>query len=332
MRIIVYLPFLASALVAVAGPRLVDRMPPKTATRLLLTAGLTCAVSCLLSLSLLAWTLIGRLPLVAAVGAWSGDLLHRDDPVPTPAAKLATITLATLAGAVTCTAARHISALRRARRACRRLGGRRLVVLDQADPEAFAVPAIGKDHGRIVVSTGMLRLLTPNERRILLAHETAHLERRHHRHRILAALITAADPLLATLPAAVHHLTERWADEDAAATTGDRRLAARTLARAALAVHRRSPLKGAVLCFGRGGVGHRVRALLADAPHPRRLIAALLGALLAVCALSAAEAGRDSMQLLDQARDHYTARPLAITTATRHEIRHLLVVLHRLSR
>jgi hypothetical protein len=335
MHFVVYLPFAASLLLAASGPRLAARMPPRTATRLLLVAGLVCALTSLLSLALLAATLIGRLPLVAAVGAWSGDRLHHSAPVSPITAKLAIATLVTLGFAVAWTTARRTHALHRARRACRRIGPRtgRLVVLDQPAIEAFAIPAGRKDHGRIVVSTGMLRILNAAERRVLLAHETAHLNHRHYRHRVLAALITAANPLLATLPAAIHHLTERWADEDAAATTADRTLAARTLARAALAAHhgdRRSPAEGAVLCFGRNDVPRRVRALLAGTPPRRPVAAALLTATLTACVLSAAEAGHDTTRLFGQARDDYHARRLGITAATRHEARHLLTVLgHR---
>jgi Zn-dependent protease with chaperone function len=336
MRLIVYLPFVASLLLAAAGPRLAGRMPPRTGTRLLLAAGLVCAVTSLLSLALLAWTLIGRLPLVAAVGAWSGDRLHHHDPVSPLTAKLAGTALAILACALTWTAARRIHALRRARRACHRLGPRtgRLVVLNQPGLEAFAIPTGRKDDGRIVVSTGMLRALNAAERRVLLAHETAHLNHRHYRHRALAALITAANPLLATLPAAIHHLTERWADEDAATTVTDRTLAARTLARAALATnHRhRSPAEGAVLCFGRSDVSRRVRGLLADTPPRRPIAAALLAAILSASMLSAWEAGHDAAQMFGQARDGYHARPLSVSAATSHELRHLRTVLdHRLN-
>src|SRR5437879_10605052 len=100
MHLIVYLPFAASLLLAAAGPRLAARMPPRAGTRLLLVAGLVCTVTSLLSLALLAWTLIGRLPLVAAVGAWSGDRLHQSDPVSPITAKLAVTTLVILAFAV----------------------------------------------------------------------------------------------------------------------------------------------------------------------------------------------------------------------------------------
>jgi Zn-dependent protease with chaperone function len=329
MRIIVYLPFLASALLALAGPRLAGRMPPKTGTRLLLAAGSTCAVTSLVSLSLLACVMVGRLPLVAAVGAWSGDRLDDADPVSPLVAKLAVVALVVLACVFVWAAARRASALRRARRTARGLRRTgRLVVHEQDEPEAFAIPAGRKDQGRIVVSTGMLRTLNTDERRVLLAHETAHLDHRHYRHRVLATLIAAANPLLATIPAAIHQMTERWADEDAANAVDDRRLAARALARAALATHhaRRSSADGAVLCFGRNDVADRVRALLSDAPRRRPMAVALLAAALTTCLLSAWEAGHDTAQMFDRAGDHYHARPLSITTAADREVRHLVRV------
>ncbi|MEV5752205.1 M56 family metallopeptidase [Actinoallomurus sp. NPDC052308] len=335
MHFVVYAPFAASVLLAACGPRLAARMRPATGTRLLLTAGLVCALTSSLSLALLAATLIGRLPLVAAVGAWSGERLHHADPVTPVIAKLAMLALAMPAAAVVWTTARRAAALHRTRRACARLAPNtgRLVVLDQPAIEAFAVPGGREDHGRIVVSTGMLRILGAAERRVLLAHETAHLNHRHYRHRTLAALITAADPLLATLPAAIHHLTERWADEDAAATVGDRPLAARALARAALAARhdgRPSP-RSAVLCFGRNDVPGRVRALLAGTPARRPIIAAVPAAILTACLAGVGVAGHDTAHLFDQARDGYHAERLGIATATRHEARHLLAVLdHRI--
>jgi hypothetical protein len=334
MRVIVYLPFAFSALVAILGPRMANRMPPRTGTRLLLAAAAGSAVTMLLTLSLLAWTLIARLPLVAAVGAWSGDDLHHNDPVPAPAAKASCVVLVLLAGAVVVAAVRRLRALRHVQREGRQLGNGRLVVIDQPGLEAFAIPTGDEHHGRIVVSSGMLRTLTAEECRVLLAHETAHLDHSHHRHRTLATLIAAANPILFTLPAAIHHLTERWADEAAAAATDDRHLTARTLARAALAAHeakRRPTPDGAVLCFGQSGVGNRVRALLAETPPRRPATATLLIALLAASLLSSAEAGRDSAQLLTQARDHYHARPVRISAALRHETRHLITVAdHRL--
>lgn len=311
MRVIVYLPLLVSALLAVTGPWAARRMPPKTATRLLLAAGLTCAVTSLVSLALLAATLVGQLPEVASAGAWSGAELHRHDPVSPITAGLAGAALLVLVLVVAWTAVRGVRALRRARRTCRDLGGSgRLVVLDRPEAEAFAIPAGRDGQGRIVLSTGLLRILDAAERRVLLAHETAHLRHRHYRHRALATLIAAADPLLGTLPGAVHHLTERWADEEAATAVADRKVAARALARAALATRPASGppgFGGAVLCFHRDDVSGRIRALLAGAPPHRPLASGLLAALLAGSLLSTWEAGHDGAELFEQASDCYRA-------------------------
>ncbi len=327
MRIIVYLPLLVAVLLAVTGPWAARRMPPKIATRLLLAAGLTCAVTSLLSLALLAATLVGQFPEVASLGAWSSVVLHRYDPVSPVTAGVAGVALVIVVLAVTRTAVRGARALRRARRTCRDLGGSgRLVVLDRPEAEAFAIPAGRDGEGRIVLSTGLLRILDAAERRVLLAHETAHLRHRHHRHRALAGLIAAANPLLATLPGAVHHLTERWADEEAAIAVADRKVAARALARAALATRPASGFDGAVLCFHRNDVSDRVRALLAGAPPHRPLASGLLAALLAGSLLSAWEASHDGAELFDQASDCYHTCTAAPAAADGHRPPHILGV------
>ena len=325
MRVIVYLPFLVSALLAVAGPWAAGRMPPRLGTRLLLAAGLACATSSMTALALLAATLVGQHPLVAAVGAWSAEVLRRYDPVSPVIAGLAGAAAIALGAAFAWTATRRTRALHQAHRVADRLGGAgRLVVLDRPEPEAFAVPGSRGRPGRIVLSTGLLRILDAAERRALLAHETAHLDHRHYRHRILADLAAAANPLLFTLPGAVHHLTERWADEEAADAAGDRTVAACALARAALASGPKDTRPGgALLCFHRRDVADRVRALLAGAP-PRRPLAPLpLAVLLAACLLSAGEASHDAAELFDQASDVDHARPLSPVTAARTEVRRL---------
>jgi Zn-dependent protease with chaperone function len=314
MRILVYLPFLASAVLGVMGPWAAGRMPPKIGARLLLAAGATCAATSLISLALLAWTLVGQVPLVAAVGAWSGPTLRRYDPVLPVVAEAAGAMFVAVGTATLWSAVSRLRALRRTREAACRLGdGRRLVIVDQPEPEAFAVPARRTGDGRIVVSTGLLRVLDGAERRTVLAHENAHLRHRHHCHRLLAGLIAAANPLLLPIPGAINHLTERWADEEAAAVVADRRTAARALTRAALASHPPSGTSrrgdATLMCFHRDDIPGRVRALLAGAPPRRPLLALHLAALLAACLLSAGEAGRDAAQLLDQAGDHAHARP-----------------------
>ncbi|MFJ5289501.1 M56 family metallopeptidase [Streptomyces sp. NPDC088348] len=110
-----------------------------------------------------------------------------------------------------------------------------LAVLDDPAPTAFALPGI---PGRIVVSSGMLQALAPDERRALLAHERAHLQRRHHLFLLVLQLASAVNPLLRPLARAGGFALERWADEEAGSVVADRSLVARAVARAALATKR----------------------------------------------------------------------------------------------
>lgn len=100
----------------------------------------------------------------------------------------------------------------------------------------------------------------------------------------LADIAAAGNPLLRRVPAAVRLGVERWADEDAAAAVGDRRIAGRALARVALLraaltrVAFTAPLQGVGapgLGIGALQVAVRVRALLEPAPRPHmsRLVA-----------------------------------------------------------
>lgn len=84
----------------------------------------------------------------------------------------------------------------------------------------------------------MLAALQPAERRVLLAHERAHLA---HRHALLVHAVTlaaVANPLLMPVRTTVTYLVERWADEYAAEAVDDRDTTARALARAAVAAYR----------------------------------------------------------------------------------------------
>ena len=140
--------------------------------------------------------------------------------------------------------------------------GGALRVVDDERPEAYAV---GGGEAHVVVSTGMLRLLDPAEREVLLAHERSHLRHRHHRHLTLARVTASAVPMLGFATRRLRLAIERWADEDAVAEVGgDRGLVARTVIRAALA--RNDYDGGAVLALGSVGVRARVDALLQPAP------------------------------------------------------------------
>ena len=104
---------------------------------------------------------------------------------------------------------------------------------------------------------------------------------------MLAADLTATvNPLLRPTAATVAHAVERWADEDAAQAVADRRVAARTLARTALLMHRHRPAAPtpAVGVLG-ADVPGRVEALLAPPPRRRPLVAVALTALTLTCVL-----------------------------------------------
>jgi beta-lactamase regulating signal transducer with metallopeptidase domain len=123
----------------------------------------------------------------------------------------------------------------------------------------------------------MLAALSGPERRVLLAHERAHLRARHHWHAEVVQAAIALNPVLVGVRAASAYLCERWADEVAAAAVGNRRLAATSLARAALAASD-SSCPPAAFGYHAVGVRSRVAALQAPPARPRPTLAlALLG-------------------------------------------------------
>jgi hypothetical protein len=231
------------------------------------------AASGVFILAVLAFTWIGQFPLVAAQGAWSPTALRSDSPVPAGPAMMSSALVGLAAISVALTGARRAWALFEVRRSCRDLtviGG--LVVLDDARPDAFTTP---QPAGRIIVTTGLLRTLAPQERRVLLAHETSHLTHHHAWWNLAADLAAAVNPLLRPAARAVATAVERWADEDAARIVGDRRLVAATLVRVAQLQSRfaGSTVTAAAGSAATGGdVAARVRALLAP-PPPRRPLA-----------------------------------------------------------
>jgi hypothetical protein len=103
---------------------------------------------------------------------------------------------------------------------------------------------------------------------------------------------------------------ERWADEHAASVTGDRPLAARAIAHAALASSAAPPATSPVAALtliprdlrGAGPVPRRVAALLSPPPRSSLLLLGAAVALVAVSGLSALEAARNLHQLIEYAQ------------------------------
>lgn len=208
---------------------------------------------------------------VAEAFAWCRDSVRRHTGVPNP---IALVAFGVLGGALASVArARRVQ---RQVRAPRGEGG--LVVLESEVPIAFALPG---NPGQIVVSSGMLGALGSDEQQVLIAHEQAHLDLRHHRYVRTVELAAAALPLLHPLVLRVRFATERWADEAAALRVGDRALVARALAHAAFAEARPRPgLSG----MSDSGVVERVEAMLAAPPVRSRSTELIAVAVLAACA------------------------------------------------
>lgn len=310
-----WLPLAANAVLAATGPTLVRVLPPRVGVRLLPTAMVVVAAGTGAVLASLGFLALALVPAVAAVGDWSPIALRATRPGPVPMEVAAGVAMLVLLGSAVRQILRAGHFLVRTHSACRSLGTHTygLVVIADDVPDAYALPtlpghlpgqAASGIGGRIVVSTALLRLLTAGERRVVLAHETAHLIGHHHLYVQLADLAAAANPLLRATARRVRLAVERDADEAAAAEVGDRRLVARTLARAGLARAAASPLRpdsGVALAATDTFVAQRAMALLSPAPRPRRILAAGLVLLVGVALLGTAAAAHQIDDNLDNA-------------------------------
>ncbi|MEU8971510.1 M56 family metallopeptidase [Streptomyces monashensis] len=297
-----YLPLLVSAALALVAPWAGRRMPPRAGTWAMVCAAVVAAGTWATELAILAFTAIGQVPLVAAQGPWSVSVLAAEDPVNRKVAAVCAGVVLVVVVSVTVASWRRGRALVDAWRECRHIAGHgELAVVDDPVPAAFAVLGV---PGRVVVSSGMLRLLDAPERRALLAHERAHLRHRHHVFSLVLHLTATVDPLLRPLERAGAFAVERWADEEAGAEVADRRLVARAIARAALAASR---ARQAALAATGGPVPQRVQALMAP-PVPRHNGAtAAFAVLMAACCASLALTAHDTERLFEAAMHAHAA-------------------------
>lgn len=166
-------------------------------------------------------------------------------------------------------------------------GGTAAFVLDATRPAVYCVP------GRpptIVLTTGALELLDPQQLAAVLEHERAHLTRRHHLllavTRSLAAVAPVV-PLFACGAGEVARLAEMHADDVAARRGGRRPLLAALLAMSASVAVAQVP--AAWLAATGGVVTSRVRRLADPPPRARwvRYGVALTALTLALTAASA---------------------------------------------
>jgi hypothetical protein len=303
MHYSVYVGLAFAALFGLVAPVIARRVSPAIAAWLLSTGGIISALSGVGALALLAMTLIGQNPTVAAAGHWSIASLRRADPVRWPVATAALATLAFGVGRFCLVTLRRSRALTAAHRLNRRLAdtGTDLVVLSDTTPDAYAVPG---RPGRVFVTRGMLTLLTREECDVMLAHERSHLRHHHDWHRTAALIASALNPLLASLPRTQAWVTERWADEDAARGS-DREVVASALRRAA-AVERPAHRPGVALAMTADAVDRRVAAMLAEPPRRHPLMLAVTIAILALSVLGTLDGFTDEAHLFHVAiMGHY---------------------------
>jgi Zn-dependent protease with chaperone function len=312
VRLLVYLPLLIPGLAALAARPLAGRLEPRRATWLLTAAAVVLAGCAVAALALLAASAAAGLPAAAALGHYSQPVLRRADPGAAVTGLAASVLLAGAGVTAAIGLRRRARALAESyRRAARLREDAGLVIVPGNAIEAYALPGW---PGRIVVSAALLAALDARERAALLAHERAHLAGRHHLFTTAAHLAAAACPLLLPLARAVDYTVERWADEDAARATGDRRLVAATIGRVALLTPPRRPRPGTAASLGAadrprrvsvawaGPVPRRVAALLGPPPARHAVLAAAVVAAVALTGLSALEAARDLHALLELAR------------------------------
>ena len=312
MNALVYLPLLVPVLAAAAARPLAARLEPRLATWLLTATTVALAAFSTAALALMAASALARVPVLATLGDYSQPVLRRGDPVPALAGMAAALLLTAAAVAVAVVIRARARALAESyRRAASMAPGGRVVVVPGHSIEAYALPG---SPGRIVVSGRLLDALDDRGRAALLAHEHAHLAGRHHLFTTVAHLAAAANPLLLPVARTVDYTVERWADERAAAVTGDRRLVASTIGQVALlATPRPTRLRAAALGITgtrvrpvslawAGPVPRRVAALLAPPPRRQLALLAIVAILILTAGASAAEAARDLHALLEFAQ------------------------------
>lgn len=265
MGVFVFLP-LVLPLTAWPIARLAEnRLHPRAATWLLTTVAAVLAVCSTLCLALLMVVGTAQLPGNPLPDGWSDPEVREAVPYDEVAGRVAIPALLAVVAACTRAAWRHHRVRRRVGQALAGLPARAVAVLPDATPYAYALPG---RRDRVVVTTGILTALNAAERRALFAHERAHLTARHHRFLLTVQLAARANPFLRPLRTAVMYTAERWADEDAAAAVGNRRVVARAVGKAAL-ISRGAPTTTLAGFASAGPLPRRVAALLGPAPAAR---------------------------------------------------------------
>ncbi len=269
----VALPLVFAMVVAVLGSRPLDRLHPVAAAR--------CCAILLAAVSIASaptFWLLGLSGLAHAgfhdpIIDWSRHLLPDYPPVG------AIVGLASLGAAVVGTV--QVSRILIHHRQLRCTDTCPLELIDTDEVYAYTLPG---PAATIAISSGLRDALDDAEFDIVVAHERAHARYRHDRYKLLALFATALLPPTRSIATRLDHYLERWADEEAVAHTGsDRRLAARTIAKVALAGSGSGPAPA--LGIAQHGVAARTTALLSPADRTSGVTLVQMAVVIAVTVL-----------------------------------------------
>ncbi|HEY1489170.1 MAG TPA: M56 family metallopeptidase [Micromonosporaceae bacterium] len=318
MDVSVYIPLYLGVILTAVTPPIIRLLPPRTGVWCLTAAAVTAAASWVVSLAMIAFTGLGRITFVAQEGHWSATLWRGMDPVSIWTARAAGVVLIVCLLVFVRALVREMMAWIQINRLVGRLATpERLIFVDDDAPHAYAV---GGRRPRIVVSSGLLRGLSTAERRTVLAHESSHVRHRHDRHLMVLRLAAAISPLLRMFVPAGELAVERWADEETAATIGDRTLVARTVLRAALAGAGTALRPHGSLAHASGDVGRRIKALMQAPPRPRWSVTAVAWLLL-LATISAPFYAADNLNVLfNRATQPHTEQVGVIKAGVNHHL------------
>jgi len=301
-------PFLLSGVLGMLAGRIGRGLPPAAAVIGLTVTALASALSTGFALTALGATVLAQIPPLAEWAGVSVAALDATEPLPDPVAIAAGVVAVVLLALAARQVLITLRQLRDASRLCAELApaATGLVIVDEPRAEAYSIS--GFRRSRIVVSREMMRALPAAERRVLLAHEAAHVRCRHHLFVAVSEVAAAANPLVRSVSREVRVGVERWADEAAAAEAGDRRVAATALARAGLARMRSGGADPAGALAGAGAdLPRRVDALLAGRPRRRpAVVLALVVMVVVLLGTSTATAHnvRERLGYADYVFDH----------------------------
>lgn len=246
------LPLVVALVTAMLGGRVLDRLTPVAAVgwnAVLLVAVVVGAVPTFWILGLSGLTHLG---VRSSIWDWSAHLLP-DHPLVSGVIGSAALAMALVGAFRVAKVLRTHYQIR-----CTETCAFQLV----ETPEVFAYTLPGPAR-TIAISRGLRQSLDEREFHIVLAHEQAHARHRHDRYLLLGLVVAAALPFMRSAADQLRFHLERWADEDAVRATGaDRELAARTIAKVALAQTPSLSLLG----IANHGVAARAGALMHAAP------------------------------------------------------------------